>query len=384
MASEHHVTSQAGRWSLLQPSSDTLCLQLQGTWSIHTGLPSPAEILEHLATTPAIRHLTFATQELAGWDSGLLTFLLQLRDACVQQHTAFDPSGLPPGVQRLLRLATAVPGHQSARRHPGGAGLLTCLGEQGLALFQATGAFLTFLGLTAQALLQLLRGQTRFRRVDFWLMLQECGAQALPIVSLISFLVGLILAFVGATQLRQFGAQIYVANLVGLAMAREMGAMMTGIIMAGRTGAAFAAQLGTMTVNQEIDALRTMGISPMGFLVVPRILALVLMVPLLCLYANLVGLLGGAVVGVGILHLGGAQYYQQTLYALRLTDFLLGLIKGGVFGVLVAIAGCMRGMQCGRSAAAVGGAATSAVVTAIVWIIVADALLTVIYDILGV
>ena len=166
-------------------------------------------------------------------------------------------------------------------------------------------------------------------------------------------------------------------------MAREMGALMTGIIMAGRTGAAFAAQLGTMTVNQEIDALTTLGLNPMEFLVVPRMLALVLMVPLLCLYADLVGILGGAVVGVGMLHLGTVQYYQQTLYILQLRDFVLGLIKGAVFGILVALAGCLRGMQSGRSASAVGAAATSAVVTGIVWIIIFDALLTVIYDVLG-
>ncbi|HSX81679.1 MAG TPA: ABC transporter permease, partial [Candidatus Saccharimonadia bacterium] len=201
---------------------------------------------------------------------------------------------------------------------------------------------------------------------------------------LISFLVGLILAFMGANQLRQFGAQIYVANLVGLSMAREMGAMMTGIIMAGRTGAAFAAQLGTMVVNQEIDALITLGLKPVEFLVVPRMLALMLMVPLLCIYADLVGILGGAVVGVGMLHLGAAQYYQQTLSALHLLDFVVGLIKGTVFGILIALAGCLRGMPCGRSASAVGAAATSAVVTGIVWIIVSDAVLTVMYDILGI
>jgi phospholipid/cholesterol/gamma-HCH transport system permease protein len=243
---------------------------------------------------------------------------------------------------------------------------------------------LAFLGQTAQACGKLLCGRASFRRADFVLILQDCGIRALPIVSLISFLVGLILAFVGAVQLRQFGAQIYVANLVALAMVREMAAIMTGIIMAGRTGAAFAAQLGTMTVNQEIDALSTMGISPMEFLVLPRMLALVCMVPLLCVYADLVGILGGAVIGIGMLNLGTEQYYQQTVSSLTLTHVVVGLIKGGIFGVLVALAGCMRGMQSGRSASAVGAAATSAVVTAIVWIIVCDAVATVICDVLGV
>ena len=258
------------------------------------------------------------------------------------------------------------------------------LGQGVLTAVESTHGLLTFLGQVVLAFGQFIRGRARFRGVDLWLMVQECGAQALPIVSLISFLVGLILAFMGANQLRQFGAQIYVANLVGLSMAREMGAMMTGIIMAGRTGAAFAAQLGTMVVNQEIDALTTMGLTPMEFLVVPRMLALALMVPLLCIYADLVGILGGAIVGVGMLHLGAAQYYQQTLSAVHLLDFVVGLIKGTVFGILVALAGCLRGMQCGRSASAVGAATTSAVVTGIVWIIVSDAVLTIMYNVLGI
>jgi phospholipid/cholesterol/gamma-HCH transport system permease protein len=241
-----------------------------------------------------------------------------------------------------------------------------------------------FVGQALVAFGKLLQGTARFRRSDLVLVIQECGAQALPIISLISFLVGLILAFIGAVQLQQFGAQIYIADLVGLGMARAMGAMMAAIIMAGRTGAAFAAQLGTMTVNEEIDALSTMGISPMEFLVLPRMLALMLMMPLLCLYANLMGILGGFVIGVGMLGLGSREYFNQTQAALDLTDFSVGLLNAVVYGVLVALAGCLRGMQCGQSASAVGEATTSAVVTALVWIIVATAILTIMYDVLGV
>jgi phospholipid/cholesterol/gamma-HCH transport system permease protein len=330
-----------------------------------------------------VRRLSFEASDLTDWDSALLTFLLKLKGLCDQRQMAFDQAGLPQGVQRLLALATAVPEHE-ARREEKRASLLVWLGRSVLDLAEATRALLTFLGQVALAFGRFMRGRARLRAVDLWLVVQASGAQALPIVSLISFLVGLIMAFVGASQLRQFGAQIYIANLVGLAMAREMGAMMTGIIMAGRTGAAFAAQLGTMVVNQETDALITMGLNPIEFLVVPRMLALMLMVPLLCVYADLIGILGGAAVGVGMLHLGAAQYYQQTLSALRLLDFAVGLIKGTVFGILIALAGCLRGMQCGRSASAVGAAATSAVVTGIVWIIVSDAVLTVMYDILGI
>ena len=242
----------------------------------------------------------------------------------------------------------------------------------------------TFVGDVALSFARLTRGQTRLRGQDLLLLVQECGAQALPIVTLISFLVGLILAFVGALQLQQFGAQIYVADLVGLGMAREMGAMMTGIIMAGRTGAAFAAQLGTMTVNEEIDALKTFGISPIDFLVLPRVVALVLMMPLLVLYSDLMGILGGVLVGITILDLNFVAYMEETRAALTTTDFVTGLVKGSVYGVIIALAGCFRGIQSGRSAAAVGQATTQAVVTSIVLIVLASATLTVIYDVLGI
>ena len=216
------------------------------------------------------------------------------------------------------------------------------------------------------------------------LFLQQCGAQALGIVTLISFLVGLILAFIGAVQLRKFGAQIYVADLVGLAVTREMGAIMTGVILAGRTGAAFAAQLGTMQVNEEIDALLTMGISPMEFLVLPRMLALMLMMPLLCVYADLVGILAGLLVSTTLLQMPLLEYLNETRRAVDLVDCGIGVCKSVVFGALVALAGCLRGMQSGRSAAAVGAAATSAVVTGIVWIIASDGLFAVLMERLGI
>jgi phospholipid/cholesterol/gamma-HCH transport system permease protein len=202
-------------------------------------------------------------------------------------------------------------------------------------------------------------------------------------VTLISLLVGLILAFVGAVQLAMFGAQIFVANLVGIAMVRVLASVMTGVIMAGRTGAAFAAQLGTMQVNEELDALEVLGISPMEFLVLPRMLALILMMPLLCLYADLMGVLGGLIVGVTMLDINVMEYYNQTISAVRLADLGIGLFQGAVFGVLVALTGCLRGMQCGRSASAVGQATTSAVVTGIVSITIATAIITVLCSVLG-
>ncbi len=242
---------------------------------------------------------------------------------------------------------------------------------------------LGFIGQAVQSFGRLTIGRARFRRSDLVDIIYECGAAALPIITLISFLVGLILAFVGAVQLQQFGAQIYVADLVGIAMAREMGALMSAIIMSGRTGAAFAAQLGTMQVNEEIDALTTFGLSSVDFLVLPRMIALILMMPLLCIYADLMGILGGGLVGVGMLNISLTQYMNETLNGIHLTDFAVGVTKSAVFGVLVALSGCMRGIQCGRSASAVGLAATSAVVTSIVLIIVTDGIFAVLTNALG-
>ncbi|HUL51074.1 MAG TPA: ABC transporter permease, partial [Candidatus Nitrosotalea sp.] len=199
-----------------------------------------------------------------------------------------------------------------------------------------------------------------------------CGPQALGIVALINFLVGLILAFVGAVELMRFGASIYVADLVGIATVREMGCLMTGIIMCGRTGAAFAAQLGTMKVNEEITALQTFGISPIEFLVLPRIVALVLVMPFLCAFADAISIAGGFVVSAGMLDVTPAEYFNRTVHAIQLKSFLLGIGKGCVFGFLVAYTGCLRGMQSGSDAAAVGEAATRAVVTGITAIIASD------------
>jgi phospholipid/cholesterol/gamma-HCH transport system permease protein len=258
------------------------------------------------------------------------------------------------------------------------------VGDEAVAFFGSAGDFLEFIGEAAVAFLRLLQGKAQYRRTDLWLIMEACSGQALPIVALISFLVGMILSFIGAVQLSLFGAEIYVADLVGIAMVRLMAAIMTGIVMAGRTGGAFAAQLGTMQVNQEIDSLKTLGLSPMEFLVLPRMLALALMMPLLALFANVMGILGGAVATITLPGINLIQYFDQLVGAVSLWDLGIGLFSSAVFGVIVAVSGCMRGMQCGRSASAVGDAATSAVVTGIVGIIVTTAVITIMTKVLGI
>lgn len=279
----------------------TVRLEFSGVWKLGAGVPSPDVVIKEIRAVPQCRAVVYDTEALADWDSGFVSFIKSVQDFCLGNRIETAPEGLPRGVGRLLSLASAVPEKKDAARGQARKSLFEVIGEETLELVRSSREMVTFIGEAALAFGRLVAGRARFRRVDFFALLQDCGARALPIVSLISVLVGLILAFVGAVQLRLFGAQIYVADLVGLGMAREMGAMMTAVIMAGRTGAAFAAQLGTMQVNEEIDALETLGISPMEFLVLPRMISLALMMPLLCLYADLMGILGGAVVGISML-----------------------------------------------------------------------------------
>jgi len=379
------ATVLATAWQLRvdRSQSETLLLHLEGQWTLASRLPHAAEVLNQATTDGHVAHVSFDSTGLEAWDSGFIIFLRAFLAETSRSLITCDLSGLPEGVRRLLALTTAVPERKDMGRQAGRTSMLARIGIATVGACRAGTELLAFLGEAFKSMLRLFAGKARFQRSELFLILQEVGAQALPIVSLISFLVGVILAYVGALQLRQFGAQAYVADLVGVAMTREMGAMMAAIIMAGRTGAAFAAQLGTMQVNEEIDALATMGIPAMDFLVLPRMLALALMMPLLGVYADLLGVLGGAVVGIGMLDLGSAEYYYRTIQAIGLDDFAAGIVKASVFGVLVAIAGCLRGMQCGRSSAAVGAAATSAVVTGIVFIIVSDAVMTVIFERLG-
>jgi phospholipid/cholesterol/gamma-HCH transport system permease protein len=367
-----------------RPYEDRVLVRIAGEWKHRNTLPVADDVMKEMRAGPKVRQMAFDAGDLKGWDSGLLTFLIRLMDLCSAVDIAVEKEGLPKGVQRLLSLATAVPERKGARRAAARISFLDRVGDSAIAFWKSILEMLAFIGEASVAFLKLFAGKAHFRPSDLFLTIQECGAQALPIVSLISLLVGLILAFIGAIQLKIFGAQIYVASLVGIGMVRALAAVMTGIIMAGRTGAAFAAQLGTMQVNEEIDALKTLGVSPMEFLVLPRMLALFFMMPLLSLYADLMGILGGLIIGVSMLDLNFMEYFNKTRESVSMNDLWVGVFSAAVFGVLVALAGCMRGMQCGRSASAVGEATTSAVVTSIVSIVVATAVITVMCNVLNI
>ena len=360
----------------------TLRLRMDGDWMAGALPLSVGDVASALVALPTKR-LVFDTRALGRWDSGLLTFLSGIKKNCGARGVFFDDAHLPDGVRRLLALA-ATPRRPPVHGDKSRSSFLERVVDGASAFWTGVVQMAAFLGELTCAFGRLATGRARFRPAELLVIMQECGVQALPIVSLISLLVGLILAFVGAVQLTMFGAGIYVASLVAIAIVRVMGAVMTGVLMAGRTGAAFAARLGTMQVNEEIDALVTLGVDPVGYLVLPRVVALVVMMPLLCLYADLMGILGGLLVGVFMLDLNVMEYWAMTQKAVRLQDFWIGLFHSAVFGVLVAMAGCMRGFQCGRSASAVGEAATAAVVTGIVSIVVATAVITVVCNVLGV
>jgi phospholipid/cholesterol/gamma-HCH transport system permease protein len=364
--------------------SGILLLRFAGSWRLSGGLAPLRGFEREIQELPSLAGLTFDTRSLGEWDTSLVTFLARVSDACRERGVAFDGAGLPAGLHNLLDLAKGVAEPAGARRELRMPPFLERVGGKALDVVAAAGDTLSFIGNMTVVSVRLVRMNARYRASDLWLLIQQCGAEAVPIVTLISFLLGVILAFVGAVQLKQFGAQIYVANLVGVAMTREMGALMTAILMAGRTGAAFAAELGSMKVTQELDALTTAGFSVLEFLVLPRVLALVLMMPLLCLYADLVGILGGAAIGVGMLDLSWRMYMEQTIQALRLDDTVGGVFKSAVYGLLIALAGCWRGLQAGSSSAAVGKAATSAVVTGLVAIIVASGVFAFLFYVLGI
>lgn len=381
MAETGTIADAPPRMEIETPREGQLLVVLSGDWKSGKALPDINQIRGRI-NEPGIREIFFDTARLESWDSGLLGMLLELNDACREKNIRFHEETLPEGAQRLLKLALAVPEKKGAKKGEEKRRPIERIGLFAARLGASTGEALDFIGECTLALFSFIRGRARFRWTDTWLIMQQCSMDALPIVSLINFLVGAILAFVGAVQLTKFGAGIYVADLVGIAATREMGCIMTAIIMCGRTGAAFAAQLGTMKVNQEIDAFKTLGISPIEFLVMPRMVCLFLMLPLLCVFADLMSIFGGFVVALFMLDLSMAEYWNQTVASVTLTYFFIGIVKSFCFGLLVAMTSCLRGMQAGNNAAAVGLATTSAVVTGITSVIIADAIFAVVLNIL--
>jgi phospholipid/cholesterol/gamma-HCH transport system permease protein len=353
-------------------------MQIGGNWRLSDSVPDWAGVF---GQSPAA-DVRVVPVDLGKWDTSLVLFLVHGRAACAAAQKGFHVENIPANLQALLRQIPV----NGAAKPPAKAsvnpwGLASSIVKKWAEHVRQS---VSFLGECTLGFMGVAKNPRRFRWLDCLVEMQQCWASSLPMVSLVSFLVGVILAFQSAVQLQQFGAAIYVADLVGLSVVRELGPMMAAFIVAGGTGARFAAQLGNMRVDEEIDALETVGISSVNFLALPRLLAVTVMMPILALYANVLGVLGGMFVSATMLNIPASAYWIETQNRVGFPDVSSGLFKCLFFGMAVGLAGCLRGMKCERSASGVGTATSSAVVTGIMLIVLADAMFAVIYNVLGI
>lgn len=377
------VISSMEKLSFDYSTPKILRVKISGEWKINSMLPSTEVIFSQFVSHPDIIQITFDVSQLVKWDSGLVSFLLKLIRELEAKNINVVIDNFPEGLRKLLALALKTR-ERIVLERPEREPFFARVGEKVIQVNESIVSLLDFLGEVTFSFWRFIKGKAYFNFDDFVLITQKCGVNALFLVSLISVLVGMIFAFVGAIQLKMFGAQIFIADIVGITMVRVMGAVMTGLLLSGRTGASFAAELGIMQVNEEIDAFKTLGINPIEYLVMPRILALLIMMPFLTLYADFMGILGGFIISAGMLNINPVEYIQHTKDAVKLNNLWVGLAQSFVFGIIIAVAGCLRGIKCGRSAAAVGEAATSAVVSAITGIVIATAVITFICQIIGI
>ena len=357
-------------------NKDLLKITLSGDYLLYNNQKQKSALYD-VAKNSAINKITIDAKNLGQWDSTLVVILFELIKIADFRKINIEPKSFPQGLSSLINLAFAVNRNPPSPEQKSSFSL-EAIGAWGYDIYKSFCKGLAFIGQSIKAFGKVIIGKSQMRGIDFSFALEACSLNALPIVSLISFMVGLILAFVGAVQLSSFGAQIYVASLVTIGMTRIMGAIMTGIIMAGRTGASYAAAIGTMQVNEEIDALKTMGINPVDFLVTPRMLALVVTMPILTMWSDIMGMLGGGFVGVTMLGIPIQKYYEMSVNAISLNNFLVGIFHGFVFGIVIAVCGCYYGIYCGRNADSVGVSTTKAVVSALIWMIVMTGIITVI------
>jgi phospholipid/cholesterol/gamma-HCH transport system permease protein len=321
--------------------------------------------------------------EIEYCDGSGIGYLFGLRQRQKKSGGDIEIRGLHEEFQQLLDLFDPSEFEESLDIKPGPISFFEKIGQSTCKICEEAYALVEFVGEAGMAMVMALFNPKQVRWKDAFLVAETAGVNALPVIALIGFLMGLIMAFQATIPMRQFGAEIYVANLVGLSMIRELGPLMTAIVLAGRSGSAFAAELGTMKVNEEIDALITMGLDPVRFLVITRILAAVIMTPLLTLFADLIGVMGGSIV---LLSLGYplTTYFKQIFSTVTYVDLFGGLLKSIVFGLLVAGIGCLRGLQTEIGASAVGESTTRAVVGGIVLIVVTDGIFSVVYYYLGI
>lgn len=376
---------QAGEDAGGSPPGDALVIPLQGYLTFDGAPALWAELRERLgldgkAPVPAA---AIDLTDVVGADGGVLALLIQLRTAAERRGARLELRGANPRVGELLELYAARMARPALHPPPARQGMLEQVGTVAIQVHEELVGVLEFIGHVVRGLAAVVLRPRSLPWADGARILERVGADGLPIVVLISFLIGLIIAFQSAVQLKQFGAELLVANAVGLSITRELGPLMTAIIIAGRSGASYAAELGTMRVSEEVDAIRTLGLDPYRYLVVPRILALVIALPLLTIIADAVGIIGGFVVGIGQLGLPPVAYLNKTQQAVKLWDVGQGLVKSLVFGAAVAMIACERGLSTRGGAEGVGRSTTAAVVTSLFALVVLDAMFTIVFHVWG-
>ncbi|MCB1120012.1 MAG: ABC transporter permease [Verrucomicrobiae bacterium] len=376
--SDNPYTSQV----LLEDRDGTLVIRLTGIWHLDRKAPSLAKLVKVGLVPQDVKEYRIKARDLKDWDSSLLVFLVNLQARAEKDGASFNADALPQGLRRLLAQTRSTVDSRVDNKDPQGApGFAAEVGEYTINFFKDGRLFTEFVGEILLGFFRLFLGKTKMRWQDLLRAVQDTGPMALPIVGLISFLIGITLAFQAADLLEDFGSEYFTPAFVALAMVREMGPIMTAIVMAGRTGAAFASTIGSMKVAEEIDALRTLGVSPVDYLVLPRVIGLSIMTPIMVIYANALGIIGGMLVSKLKLNMPIQTYVQETFTNIDRTDIGSGLLKAAVFGMLIAYSGCLRGMHCDTSSTGVGRATTSAVVTSLLLIIIFNSIFAVIYSI---
>ncbi|MCE2575423.1 ABC transporter permease [Komagataeibacter sp. FNDCR2] len=371
----------APQWQL-QPEANRTLVALSGNWIAQEGrIPEfPDSALKDI---PHGAPVEFSTGQLGKWDTSLISFLWELKRHALEAHLDLRIDTLPESAHKLLDLLPENP-PAPTRPAPHTFAPVAAVGQFTLDTLNEIGCVSEMGTAAARGGFAAVVGRGMMRTVDLMTDLNAAGPAALLIVGVVNFLVGAILAFVGSVELHKFAADIYVASLVAIAMVREMSAVMTAIIMAGRTGGAYAARISTMQGNEEIDALQVFGIPVSSYLILPSVLALAFTMPLLYLYGCLIGMFGGFCVSYIMLNVSPLGYFHETLQALPLDQFTFGFIKSFVFGTFIGLTSCRIGLKAGRSAADVGIAATKAVVVGIVGVIALDAVFAVVANVIGI
>jgi len=368
----------APQYDISEDPQGALILRLHGKVDATTAGPMIEELTDRLKKS-VFASLCVDLHQVDYFDDFGVLVLAELRKTAARAKAAFHITRASDRIKELLSLFNLDSLEEEIpipkKKSPG---LFTRIGDAVIQQMSGLNDAVTFVGSILLSLIHVCAKPRSLRKSDTLLYMQRVGVDGLPIVALISFLMGLIMAFMSSVQLQQFGANIYVASLVSLAMTRELGPIITAIIVAGRSGSAFAAEIGTMKISEEVDALFTMGFNPVLFLVVPKLTAAMVMVPILTLFSDLFAIVGGLLVGISMLDLTVHSYIAQTIKTLRLFDIFWGVLKSGVFAVLITWIGCYRGFQVSGGAASVGRATTSAVVSSIFLIILSDSVFSVI------